>query len=407
MAPGSLTVLAPLRPGSDAGLRERLRAIGDDINGKHVTAAGRPDVTFTRSRRIHFARFAILTDPDRGPGRARLLFASIYDGSLNAHLDELVSITSDMDAIWGACEGYTDIDGFPGFIRAHAHEPAAYYIAFRDDNVDSITSAIAARRRRQARQDETGLAAERPDAPIAPGRNLLARLLRGAPVVSDVILVIVQTGLSNVYYGTRRITASLDRYFVFRLFNWITRNRIPPRTSSFSSLPVDQCAPFVALAAGDEIPAQSTATRPGFREDAVAQNQLTVVTVVDPASIDRVRAVLAAIDSYARRLAPPGSIIGISTIHFARWVLIDRGRRLMFVSDYDGSWESYIDEFAEMILSGLDAIWETSFGMPPDGARDLPAFKHFLRSHQVPSDVFFAAYPDETVLNVANDRAQS
>jgi hypothetical protein len=43
--------------------------------------------------------------------------------------------------------------------------------------------------------------------------------------------------------------------------------------------------------------------------------------------------------------------------------------------------------------------------MPPDGARDLPAFKRFLRSHQVPSDVFFAAYPEETVLNVATDRA--
>ena len=81
---------------------------------------------------------------------------------------------------------------------------------------------------------------------------------------------------------------------------------------------------------------------------------------------------MSAIDSYAKRLAPPGSLIGISTIHFVRWLLIDDGRRLMMVSDYDGSWESYIDEFAEMILSGLDAIWETSYGYPPDGARDLP-----------------------------------
>jgi len=72
------------------------------------------------------------------------------------------------------------------------------------------------------------------------------------------------------------------------------------------------------------------------------------------------------------------------------------------VSDYDGSWESYIDEFAEMILSGLDAIWETSLAYPPDGARDLPAFKWFLRSHQVPAEVFFSAYPSETVLNIVN-----
>jgi hypothetical protein len=75
------------------------------------------------------------------------------------------------------------------------------------------------------------------------------------------------------------------------------------------------------------------------------------------------------------------------------------------VSDYDGSWENYIDEFAEMILSGLDAIWGTSFGYPPDGARDLPAFKRFLRAHQVPAEVFFSAYPDQTILNVSSNLA--
>jgi hypothetical protein len=114
---------------------------------------------------------------------------------------------------------------------------------------------------------------------------------------------------------------------------------------------------------------------------------------------------MSAIDSYSKRLAPPGSLTGVSTIHFVRWLLLDDGQRLMMVSDYDGSWESYIDEFAELILSGLDAIWEGSDGYPPDGARDLPAFKQFLRSHQVPSEVFYSAYPEETVLNIVNDRA--
>ena len=28
----------------------------------------------------------------------------------------------------------------------------------------------------------------------------------------------------------------------------------------------------------------------------------------------------------------------------------------------------------------------------------------FLRAHQAPSEVFFSAYPNETVLNIANDR---
>jgi hypothetical protein len=416
MAPQCLTVLAPILPGRDADLRACLRAIGDDINGKQVgAAASRPHIAFVRSRRIHFARFAILNDPDRGLGRTRLLFASVYDGSLDAHLDELVSLTSDMDAIWGTCEGYSGVRGFQSFITGYAHDAGAYYIAFRDETVASITSSIAARRQRHALQDAAGPSLdesiETPNAAV-PGslfRSIVTVVQRGfrtAPLVTDIVRAVVKNGFGNVYHGTQRITASLNRYPVFRLLNWITRNRMPPRTSPFSSVPLDQCSPFAPLAAGDEIPAEWTAIAPAFREDAVAQNQLTLVTVVDAASLGRVRAVLAAIDSYARRLAPPGSLIGISTIHFVRWLLIDRGRRLLFISDYDGSWESYIDEFAEMILSGLDAIWETSYGMPPDGARDFPAFKRFLRSHQVPSDIFFAAYPDATVLNVAEDRAR-
>jgi hypothetical protein len=398
-------VLAPIRPDRESALREVLRAIGDDIAGKDLAAGStRPHIAFVHSRHIHFARFAILNDPDRGSNRSRLLFTSIYDGRLDAHLDELVSITSDMDAIWGACEGYTGISEFQSFVNARAQEPAAYYIAFRDETVESITSAIDARRRSQALQDGGG-----PPVPAAPGRprdSLLSRALRAAPILIDVTRAVARSGFGHVFHGTSRILASLDRYPLFRLFNRITGNRVPPLRSHFSSLVLDQRAPFEPVVPGDEIPTRPAAGSPALREDAVAQNQLTVVTVIDPARIDRVRAVMTAIDSYARRLAPPGSLIGISTIHFARWLVIDQGRRLLFVSDYDGSWESYIDEFAEMILTGLDAIWETSFGMPPDGARDLPAFKRFLRSHQVPSDLFFAAYPEETVLNIATDRAQ-
>ena len=411
-APQCLTVLAPILPGRDADLRARLRSIGDDINGRKLSAGARPDIAFVRSRRIHFARFAILNDPDRGPGRTRLLFASVYDGALDEHLDELISSTSDMDTVWGACEGYTGVGGFPSFIKAHAHDADAYYAAFRDQSVASISSALALRNQHVLH-----------DAGVSPNEGLgtsaergfrfdwivaaLRRTVRAAPVVIDVVRAIARNGFGNVYHGTLRITASLNRYTLLRVLNGITRNRIPPRKSPYSSVALDQRSPIAPLVPGDEIPAEWTAIAPSFREDVVAQNQLTLVTVVEAGSTGRARAVLAAIDSYARRLSPPGSLIGISTIHFVRWMLIDRGRRLLFISDYDGSWESYIDEFAEMILSGLDAIWETSYGMPPDGARDLPAFKRFLRSHQVPSDVFFAAYPNATVLNIAADRARS
>jgi hypothetical protein len=216
---------------------------------------------------------------------------------------------------------------------------------------------------------------------------------------------VTRSGVENVIRAGLQIVASLNRYPLFRLLNRLTGNRMPPRQSPYSSVPLDNCAVVAARAPSDAAIAKLDQPPPTFREDVVAQNQLTLVTVIKPGHVDKVRAVMAAIDAYAKRLAPPGSLIGISTIHFVRWLIIDDNCRLLMISDYDGSWESYIDEFAEMILSGLDAIWDSSEEYPPDGARDLPAFKGFLRSHQIASEVFFSAYPDQTVLNIVTDLA--
>jgi len=404
MPPECLTVLVPIKPGEVEALRLVLRPIGDDISGVRMPPGGRPHIAFPQSRAIHFARFAILNDPDRGPDRARLLYASVFDGTLEAHAAELVALSSHPDAIWSHVEGYRGRDDFAGFLMDHVHQPAAFYIAFRDESVSSIKRAIAVR---EAQEKENG---RRSSAQLAPFERLSAafrRIIRAAPIPIDLVVTVARHGFRDVYRGTLRILATLDRYHVFRLVNRLTRNRLPARRSPFSSAAIDTCAPPMPLVAGDEIPTvfavPSGVPAPTFREDVVTQNQLTLVTVIGHDNTNRVRAVMSAIDSYAKRLAPAGSLIGISSIHFVRWLVIDNGRRLMMVSDYDGSWESYIDEFAEMILSGLDAIWETALGYPPDGARDLPAFKRFLRSHQVPAEVFFSAYPTQTVQNIANN----
>ncbi len=401
MPPACLTVLVSIKPGHADALRAALRPIGDDINGRHLPPGGRIHIDFTRSRSIHFARLAILADPDRGPDRERLLFASAYDGTLESHAAELAALTTDLDAVWGSVEGYTGRAGFARFLADHAHEPAAFYIAFRDETTLSIRRATAVR---QAQHEASDAGTPIPRAAVPGLRHrlltALRRAARAAPLVIDVVLAIARYGFGDLYAGTRRIIASFDRYRLLRLVNRLTFNGMPPRRSPFSSVVVDLCSPPAPLVQGDEIP-----SRPGpvFREDVVSQNELTLVTVIDDGNTNRVRAVMAAIDAFAKRLAPPGSLMGISTIHFVRWLVIDDGKRLMMVSDYDGSWESYIDEFAEMILSGLDAIWETSLSFPPDGARDLPAFKRFLRSHQVPADVFYSAYPLDTVLSIGSD----
>jgi hypothetical protein len=417
-----LTVLAPIVPGREQPLRRTLEELGLDVSGRRLGPhPTRPHIHFPRCRLVHFARFAILDDPDRGPGRFRLLFSSNYDGSLDDHLSELVAATTGMDAIWGACEGYVDSRGFADFVRAHALTPVAFYIAFRGETSHRIRRSLDVRRRLEEHIDSEGprFLADSHRATAAetwpglhaellasspPSPEPLARIRRAAAILLEALALALRHGPVRLLLALRKVTASIDRLTPLRLFNRLTFNSMRPLSSHWSSVPVDSSSPCASLEAGDDIPSVNAGQAPSFdEEDAVTQNQLTLVTTIGPGGQSQVEAVMSLIDAYSRHLAPAGSLIGISTIHFVRWLVIDEGRRLMMLSDYDGSWEAYIDEFAEMILSGLDAIWGTALGYPAEGARDLQAFKRFLRCHQVPAAAFYSGYPESTVLNIKRD----
>jgi hypothetical protein len=213
--------------------------------------------------------------------------------------------------------------------------------------------------------------------------------------------ILVRRGPVESLQAARRVNGTLNRVWWVRWFNRLTRNAYPVSAIRYSSALVDTTGGCSPATPEDEV-TPSGAWEGTPPEDLVSQNQLTLVSVVRPEQLPRLEAVLEIINLYARRLATPGSLVGISTIHTVRWALIDGGKRLMMASNYDGTWENYIDEFAEMILSGLDAIWESSYGFPALGAQDLVAFKQFLRCHQLPANVFYSAYPTGTVMSLVD-----
>src|SRR5689334_2849606 len=71
-------------------------------------------------------------------------------------------------------------------------------------------------------------------------------------------------------------------------------------------------------------------------------------------------------------------LLGLKLIHFARWVIIRRddwpdlgqGRQslqndyMLFLSNFNGTWDQYIDAFADGIPSGLDLFWYSSIKYP-------------------------------------------
>jgi hypothetical protein len=71
----------------------------------------------------------------------------------------------------------------------------------------------------------------------------------------------------------------------------------------------------------------------------------------------------------------------IRTIHEARFVPFDNDTRLLFATSFDGSWDSYMLDFASKPLQLFDAIFRHVEGY--EGLPDLVAVKNFIMSAQV------------------------
>ena len=90
------------------------------------------------------------------------------------------------------------------------------------------------------------------------------------------------------------------------------------------------------------------------------------------------------------------------TIHFAHWAFVSNGSRLMFFSNFDHNWESYLDDFIKA-HGGLTLAWGSCVGFPPtrflvlDGASHGRQFKAWARHSMAVSRFWFSAYKDYTV----------
>jgi hypothetical protein len=132
-------------------------------------------------------------------------------------------------------------------------------------------------------------------------------------------------------------------------------------------------------------------------EDHDPTNQFNAMGSVKPGAFRHwlLVVVLLLIDYGARHLYFRGRLARVHSIHAARWVFLDGGRRVLFASNYDGSLESYMDDFINKVAFGLNLAFSNGVGYPStrwlvlDGARDEQAFKSVLRRHQLPSDVWY------------------
>ncbi|TXL82188.1 cytochrome P450 [Vineibacter terrae] len=138
---------------------------------------------------------------------------------------------------------------------------------------------------------------------------------------------------------------------------------------------------------------------PGF-----AQNHITAVTHLKPGWFRRLTTALAmwGIGKLVTHKYRPGFVVNIGTIHYAKWFRVPGSEKLIFLANYDGSWESYLEDFITKAHQGQSAAWSNGVGFPRtrflvlDGAQDGDRFKRWVRRQQVPTQFWYSRFPHLT-----------
>ena len=136
-------------------------------------------------------------------------------------------------------------------------------------------------------------------------------------------------------------------------------------------------------------------------EDRDTTNQYTAIGAVKPGLYRRwLLTVLLVLTEYAcRHVFTRGFLARVQTIHFAHWFFFDDKTRVVFVSNYDGSHQGYMDDFINKVGWGLNLLFSNGVGWPRTswlifgGSRIEQSFKYYQRRHQVPTQVWYKAYP--------------
>lgn len=142
-----------------------------------------------------------------------------------------------------------------------------------------------------------------------------------------------------------------------------------------------------------------------------AQNHFMAVTDLKPGWFRKVTLALAlgGIALMVMTRFRRGFVLNMGTIHYAQWFRAPRADKLIFLSNYDGSWESYLEDFIMRAHAGQTAVWSNGVGFPRTsflingGAQDGDRFKRWVRRQQQIAPFWFSRFPALTTSQIRNN----
>jgi|GEM_PF-561514 len=412
----ALTVLVPIQPGGEAALKTVLEDIGGDIkNNRYLSFDGLKDT--------HFLRWVIIPGP-------LLAFEANFDSTVGDFLRDFVRLagSSLREHIYRHCEPplrNEDADeALVGYLLDHALNEPLFFQGYPGLRVESIDNGARVReliqryldgeRGRRRPKDELQLHADirshlearasgaGVELTLEPERRSWKTRLLRTPVVRGglgvlALPVALPTGM-----------ALLGLWLAEGAADWVRQARGGTDGATYRDKDYKKLGTLLE------------------REDFKTQNQLTHLVDLKPGlpRLALLKLTLWVWSYLAKYSFPEGHLGDIQGIHFARWVIVrDEARggagrakhRLLFFSNYDGSWEDYLGAFVDRASIGLTTIWCNTEGFPRMRLRVWPprlelgagreeAFKQWVRQHQVYTQVWFTRHPALSVSNIFNDR---
>lgn len=160
--------------------------------------------------------------------------------------------------------------------------------------------------------------------------------------------------------------------------------------------------------ADDTPPLRASVDAAMKRENHTLQNHLAAQSRLRPGTLRRLtlRIGLWAAAMAAGHFTRPGFLGQISVIHFARWLVVPGTNKLLFFSNFDGAWESYLENFIQQAHQGVTGIWSNTQGFPDtsnlffEGATAGDRLRRWTRRQQHPTSFWYSAYPNLTLARI-------
>ncbi len=401
-------ILAPVADGRLDDLRDLLARM---TFAPGLADPDNPLVPFGRFDRLHVARFFVAEVPSSQdvaqhaehlePFPPHLAFLGDFDGDRDSFLQELAWEAGDgLRAVFSHCAGFDEGEDMLRWMRARNVEEAANYVHTRGRTVLQVQEEEALRQ---------ALAAELP--------RLVAR--HGLDDVPRLHAELVAFVRAEQKAGRLTLTPEAPTPTGRRLAHWAEKIGVPLVLLAISPL-VLLALPFLLIRLRQHErsdpeflprPDQERIAHLGRFEDLDVTNPFSAVGNLKPGPFRRNAAIvfLYLLNWSARHIFGRGYLTRVQTIHFARWVFLDDKRRMLFASNYDGSLESYMDDFINKVAWGLNLVFSNGAGYPSTrfllkgGAEHEDKFKRFLRNRQQPTEVWYKAYPGLTAFDLTEN----